>query len=284
MSDSKVRARRHDRARHQRRRSLGRQAHRWWRAEGSDPSQRHPALGAGDAESESRSCFDEVVCRGQRIRTIGGAAIVRGLHGDESRRGAGDPGRDPRAAHDLRRGRVVVLRPAHRAGRFDQPRSHALRLQGGRHEVSRAPPCSRVATRPTSTSAGRWCASSVRPPCATSPRTRARRASSRIACASSGRSRRSKRSRSRRWTTARASSTLGHEKRLFVKVGEKLATRPIGPHSIATFTTEWRSYLMTVWGPRSGTEAALEDSTLRGGLAAGDVARRRGREGRPEQR
>jgi hypothetical protein len=27
-----------------------------------------------------------------------------------------------------------------------------------------------------------------------------------------------------------------------------LATRPIGPHSIATFTTEWRAYLMTVWG------------------------------------
>ncbi|MFQ5416243.1 MAG: hypothetical protein ACE5FL_04240, partial [Myxococcota bacterium] len=41
---------------------------------------------------------------------------------------------------------------------------------------------------------------------------------------------------------------LGHEKRLFVKVGDKLPTRPIGPHSIATFTTEWRSYLMTVWG------------------------------------
>jgi acyl dehydratase len=41
---------------------------------------------------------------------------------------------------------------------------------------------------------------------------------------------------------------LGHEKRLFVKEGDELPTRPIGPHSIATFTTEWRSYLMTVWG------------------------------------
>lgn len=41
---------------------------------------------------------------------------------------------------------------------------------------------------------------------------------------------------------------LGHEKRLFVKVGDKLPTRPIGPHTIQTFTTEWRSYTMTVWG------------------------------------
>ena len=41
---------------------------------------------------------------------------------------------------------------------------------------------------------------------------------------------------------------LGHERRLFVKPGVKLPRRPIGPHSIASFTTEWRSYLMTVWG------------------------------------
>ncbi len=41
---------------------------------------------------------------------------------------------------------------------------------------------------------------------------------------------------------------LGHEKRLFVQVGDKLPRRVIGPHSLMTFTTEWRSYLMTVWG------------------------------------
>jgi len=41
---------------------------------------------------------------------------------------------------------------------------------------------------------------------------------------------------------------LGHEKRLFVKVGDHLPERVIGPHTVATFTTEWRSYLMTVWG------------------------------------
>ena len=41
---------------------------------------------------------------------------------------------------------------------------------------------------------------------------------------------------------------LGHERRLFVREGDVLPTRPIGPHSLMTFTTEWRSYLMTVWG------------------------------------
>ena len=41
---------------------------------------------------------------------------------------------------------------------------------------------------------------------------------------------------------------LGHEKRMFVKVGDKLPTRPIGPHTVASLTTEWRSYTMNVWG------------------------------------
>jgi acyl dehydratase len=41
---------------------------------------------------------------------------------------------------------------------------------------------------------------------------------------------------------------LGHDKRLFVKEGDKLPTNVIGPHSLMSFTTEWRSYLMTVWG------------------------------------
>ena len=41
---------------------------------------------------------------------------------------------------------------------------------------------------------------------------------------------------------------LGHEKRLFVKVGDSLGLRPIGPHSVASFTTEWRGFLMSVWG------------------------------------
>jgi len=41
---------------------------------------------------------------------------------------------------------------------------------------------------------------------------------------------------------------LGHDRRLFVKEGDALPQRVIGPHSVASFTTEWRSYLMTVWG------------------------------------
>jgi len=57
---------------------------------------------------------------------------------------------------------------------------------------------------------------------------------------------------------------LRHEKRLFVKAGDKLPTRPIGPHSIASFTTEWRSYLMTVWGAAAeyGESSTLEAGWL----------------------
>ncbi len=42
---------------------------------------------------------------------------------------------------------------------------------------------------------------------------------------------------------------LGHGKRYWddVSVGDKLPTRIIGPHSIASFTTEWRAYLFTTW-------------------------------------
>src|SRR3546814_20244281 len=42
---------------------------------------------------------------------------------------------------------------------------------------------------------------------------------------------------------------LGHGKRYWddAKVGYKLTTRVIGPHSIASFTPEWRAYLFTPW-------------------------------------
>jgi acyl dehydratase len=42
---------------------------------------------------------------------------------------------------------------------------------------------------------------------------------------------------------------LGHGKRYWddVNVGDKLPTRIFGPHSIASLTTEWRSYLFTIW-------------------------------------
>jgi acyl dehydratase len=43
---------------------------------------------------------------------------------------------------------------------------------------------------------------------------------------------------------------LRHEKRLFdsVSEGDELATNVLGPHSLASFATEWRAYPMTIWG------------------------------------
>ena len=43
---------------------------------------------------------------------------------------------------------------------------------------------------------------------------------------------------------------LRHDKRLFgsVAVGDELAPNVLGPHSLASFTTEWRAYPMTTWG------------------------------------
>jgi acyl dehydratase len=42
---------------------------------------------------------------------------------------------------------------------------------------------------------------------------------------------------------------LGHDRRHWndVKVGDNLPSRVIGPHSIASFTTEWRAYIFTIW-------------------------------------
>ena len=44
--------------------------------------------------------------------------------------------------------------------------------------------------------------------------------------------------------------SLGHGKRLFSSVspGDVLAEHMIGPHSLASFATEWRAYPMTIWG------------------------------------
>ena len=43
---------------------------------------------------------------------------------------------------------------------------------------------------------------------------------------------------------------LGHGKRYWDDVveGSDLPVRVIGPHSIASFTTEWRAYIFTIWG------------------------------------
>jgi N-terminal half of MaoC dehydratase len=43
---------------------------------------------------------------------------------------------------------------------------------------------------------------------------------------------------------------LGHQERWWddVKIGDTLTPRVFGPHSIASFTTEWRAYLVNTWG------------------------------------
>jgi hypothetical protein len=46
---------------------------------------------------------------------------------------------------------------------------------------------------------------------------------------------------------------LGHQERWWddVRVGDTLTERVFGPHSIASFTTEWRAYLVNTWGAMS---------------------------------
>jgi len=43
---------------------------------------------------------------------------------------------------------------------------------------------------------------------------------------------------------------LGHAERWWddIRVGDTLPERVFGPHSVASFATEWRAYLMTIWG------------------------------------
>jgi hypothetical protein len=55
---------------------------------------------------------------------------------------------------------------------------------------------------------------------------------------------------------------LGHAKRYWddVKIGDVLPVRVFGPHSIASFTTEWRAYIFTTWcGMHRRTGFNLED-------------------------
>jgi acyl dehydratase len=55
-----------------------------------------------------------------------------------------------------------------------------------------------------------------------------------------------------------------------VNEGQHLPVRPIGPHTVQTFATEWRSYIFTVWGaeepdglPNSSMEAGWLPELLR---------------------
>src|SRR6185437_5377801 len=63
---------------------------------------------------------------------------------------------------------------------------------------------------------------------------------------------------------------LGHGKRHWddVKVGDNLPTRVFGPHSIVSFTTEWRAYLFTLWsGVHRRTDLNIEELGFTGPMA-----------------
>ena len=53
---------------------------------------------------------------------------------------------------------------------------------------------------------------------------------------------------------------LGHGQRWWddVKVGDTLPERVFGPHSVASFTTEWRAYLVNTWGTMNLRKNDLE--------------------------
>ncbi len=63
---------------------------------------------------------------------------------------------------------------------------------------------------------------------------------------------------------------LGHGKRYWddVKIGAALPTRIIGPHTIASLTTEWRAYLFTLWcGVHRRTDLDMEALGFTGPMA-----------------
>jgi acyl dehydratase len=74
----------------------------------------------------------------------------------------------------------------------------------------------------------------------------------------------------RKYEWIRMLHELGHGKRYWddVEVGDKLPTRVIGPHSIASFATEWRSYLFTLWcGVKRRTDLDMEALGFVGDMA-----------------
>jgi len=54
----------------------------------------------------------------------------------------------------------------------------------------------------------------------------------------------------RKFTWIQMMHDLGHKERWWddVQVGDDLPERVFGPHSIASFTTEWRAYIVNTWG------------------------------------
>jgi hypothetical protein len=63
---------------------------------------------------------------------------------------------------------------------------------------------------------------------------------------------------------------LGHDKRYWddVNIGDPLPTRVFGPHSICSLTTEWRSYIFTMWGSmHRRTDLSMEALGFTGPMA-----------------
>ena len=54
----------------------------------------------------------------------------------------------------------------------------------------------------------------------------------------------------RKFTWIQMLHDLGHKERWWddVKVGDKLPERVFGPHSVSSFTTEWRAFIINTWG------------------------------------
>ena len=65
----------------------------------------------------------------------------------------------------------------------------------------------------------------------------------------------------RKFTWIQMLHDLGHKQRWWddVQVGDVLPERVFGPHTVASFTTEWRSYMFSVWGTLDRREINLED-------------------------
>jgi acyl dehydratase len=59
-------------------------------------------------------------------------------------------------------------------------------------------------------------------------------------------------------------TALGHDARSWnsVNVGDELPTKVVGPHSPITFATEWRAYLLGLWGNVIETKEYLGESDL----------------------
>ena len=65
---------------------------------------------------------------------------------------------------------------------------------------------------------------------------------------------------SRRFNWVKMLRELGHKERWWddVAVGDMLPERLFGPHSVASFTTEWRAYLVNNWGTMNLRKQDLE--------------------------